>query len=102
MDINKLKLALDSGNYRISLHAIEESTKDALTIKDVLQSMQVSKIIENYSEDKPLPSCLVLSFLNESPIHTVWAFDVLANKAILVTVYKPDPEKWVEYKERKK
>ena len=102
MDINNLKSALASGNYRISFHAFEEALKDDLKIKHIVESFQTATVIEYYLTSKPLPSCLILSFVREVSIHTVWGYDTLANKAILITVYKPDPKKWVEYKERKK
>ena len=59
------------------------------------------EIIEYYLNDKPYPSCLIFgkNFLGE-PIHSVWAYNQEHLWAILVTVYRPDPALWINWKER--
>ena len=103
MDLEELKLAISLENYRISAHAINEAIEDNLEVKTVVKSLNVSEseIIEDYPDGKPLPCCLVLSNTDTFPIHTVWAYDKITKKCILVTVYKPDPAKWVEFKKRR-
>ena len=101
MDLEALKLAISVENYRISSHAINEASEDSLEIKTIIKSLKVSEIIEDYPDGKPLPCCLVLSYIEDFPIHTVWAYDKITEKCILVTVYKPDPTKWVEFKKRR-
>jgi len=38
----------------------------------------------------------------DEPIHSVWALNDDNGWAVLITVYKPDPERWVDFKQRKK
>jgi hypothetical protein len=35
-------------------------------------------------------------------IHSVWAYNKLNQWAILIIVYRPDPNLWIDYKARKK
>lgn len=89
--------------FRISDHADEESHNDKLTFDDVFASVLDGEIIEIYPEDKPYPSCLVYgrNFKNE-PIHSVWAYNKEKEASVLVTVYRPDPARWIDFKRRKK
>ena len=57
-------------------------------------------IIEYYPDDFPIPSVLLLGFVNSNPIHIVCA---PSDKAlIIITAYYPDPNFWKNnWKDRK-
>jgi len=76
---------------------------DGLTVDLVLfATVTGGEIIESYPDDFPLPSCLVFGKTEmEEPIHAVWAYNELTRRAILVTVYRPDPESWDNWRIRK-
>ncbi|PIZ13872.1 MAG: hypothetical protein COY53_02320 [Elusimicrobia bacterium CG_4_10_14_0_8_um_filter_37_32] len=60
------------------------------------------KLFENYPKDFPFPSCLILGYNKKrEPVHTVWAYDEINQIAILITVYIPDPEKWINFEKRR-
>ena len=61
------------------------------------------EIIEDYPKDKPYPSCLIFgeTFKGE-PVHSVWGFNSENKWAVLITVYRPDPGLWIDYKYRRK
>ncbi len=40
------------------------------------------------------------TFENE-PVHSVWAYNEKTKWAALVTVYRPDPAKWINWQRRK-
>lgn len=103
MDLENLKYSVLTDNLRVTLHADEELEKDNLTINKIKKSLENSEIIEDYPLSKPLPSCLILSFTTDNePVHTVWACNNTTKRVVLITVYRPDPIKWVEYKRREK
>jgi len=103
VEIEKIRTAIESNKIKITDHADEETVDDQLTINEIFQSVQAGEIIENYPTDKPYPSCLVFG-KNEfgSPIHSVWAYNNANGWAVLVTVYRPDPARWIEWKTRRK
>jgi hypothetical protein len=37
---------------------------------------------------------VLLTVPDDEAVHAVWAFDEGAGRAILVTVYRPDPARW--------
>lgn len=102
MDIEKLKSVILTENFKITFHALQEKEFDNLSIDEIIHSINNAELIEDYPTSKPFPCCLLLSFNNKNqPIHSVWAYTSEAKMAILITVYRPSPEKWVEYKKRK-
>ena len=63
-------------------------------VKEVLAS---GEIIELYTEDKPLPSCLLLGYTSKNRnIHVVVAVDKDEPMLWVITVYLPTTEEWDE------
>lgn len=88
---------------RVTDHADEEAQNDRLTYKEIFSSVANGEIIEEYPRDKPYPSCLVYGESdNNEPIHSVWAYNMNTRFAVLITVYRPDPKKWVNWRIRRK
>jgi hypothetical protein len=55
-----------------------------------------------YADDKPYPSCLIYGDTSENePVHSVWAYNKDIKWAVLVTVYRPDPDKWINWQRRR-
>lgn len=59
-----------------------------------------SQKIEQYPDDYPWPSCLVLGYSGKRPLHICMGSN--GDAAKLITAYWPDPEKWsIDFKQRK-
>ncbi len=103
MDIENIINAIRESRVRITDHADEEAFDDSLTYDEIYYSVFQGEVIENYSNDKPYPSCLIMgkNFSGE-PIHSVWAFNIENLWAALITVYRPNPERWIDWKVRVK
>jgi hypothetical protein len=103
MDIEDIIDAIRNYRVRIADHADEETFDDGLTYEEIYFSVIHGEIIEDYPDDKPYPSCLIMgkNFSGE-PIHSVWACNPVNLWTILITVYRPDPDRWIDWKERVK
>ncbi|MCS4542161.1 MAG: DUF4258 domain-containing protein [Euryarchaeota archaeon] len=102
MDIDQIKKAIKEGRINITEHADEELANDNISNELLYQSVLNGEIIEDYPNDFPFPSCLILGKDEKGrPIHSVWAFAEKYNIAILITAYIPAINKWVDYKRRK-
>ena len=101
MDIENIINAIRESRVRITDHADEEAFDDSLTYDEIYYSVIQGEVIENYSNDKPYPGCLIMgkNFSGE-PIHSVWAYNPENLWAVLITVYRPNPERWVDWKVR--
>ena len=70
--------------------------------KEVCEALISAKTIESYPEDKPYPSCLVYGRTAENRLlHIVCAYAGDDDIVIIITVYQPDPAKWIDLERRK-
>jgi len=61
------------------------------------------EIIEEYPADKPYPSCLVFGRTGTGdPVHSVWAYNESTRWTVLITVYRPDATRWINWRERRR
>lgn len=84
------------------LHAVQRMFERGVSADDVRQVIQTGRVIEDYPEDKPFPSCLILGYVGRKPLHVVLAVDRVENRAIVITVYEPDLDLWEPDFERRK
>ena len=100
MDFLQLKITIQRGDRLMSIHAVSEALADILDPDMIWSSilLQTSEIVEDYPTDPRGPSCLLLSFIDGQPIHTVVAFPAkriatqkgITVLAFMITVYCPD------------
>ncbi len=87
-------------------HARNEMQSDkfgTIVDQEVYEAICNGKVIEEYLKDKPYPSILVFGLTNvKRPLHIVCAYDSECDKAIVITVYQPDPLRWDDYQRRKR
>ena len=103
MKIENIINAIKNNQIRITDHADEEAESDNLIFDEIYFSVYNGEIIENYPSDNPYPSCLILGkTFSGDPIHSVWAYNDKNKWVALITVYRPDPKRWVNWKIRKK
>ena len=61
---------------------------------DVVACINNGEIIEQYNDDMPFPSCLILgAAVNEKPLHVVCGLNPGVN-CCMITAYYPSPDKW--------
>ena len=74
--------------------ALEEARTDQLPLASVCARVLQGEVIERYPDDAPFPSGLILGMtVSQGRIHSFWAYNGKFGWAILVTVYRPDPER---------
>jgi len=87
-------------------HARREMQQEpfgAIREEEVYEAIFASEVLEEYPEDTPYPSALLFGMTqSDRPLHTVCAYDGEEEKAIIITVYHPDPQRWENYRRRKK
>ena len=87
---------------RWSQHAIAKLIVENLTRTSVELALSSSEIIEDYpTTHRPLPDCLVLAKIAADAIHAVVAIDQSSSRIFIITVYRPDPRRWMnDYRTR--
>lgn len=75
-------------------HAIKRMFERNITEVDIETVLSNGEVIEDYPNDYPLPSCLWLGYIDNRPIHVVYADSIQTNERIIITVYEPNPNQW--------
>jgi len=76
------------------VHALRRMFERQISVDDVRTVIGSGEIIEDYPDDKPYPSRLVLGWRGARPLHVVATHNLSDNEFIVVTVYEPDAKLW--------
>lgn len=89
---------IDIGDVQISEHGYDELAEDELTVRELLAGVKNATTIEEYPDYSKGPCVLTLQQdRSERPVHVVWGIAKGNSKpVVLVTAYRPDPERWDE------
>lgn len=101
LDIIELRKLCTPKNIQITLHAAKRLEQRGILIKDIISCISNGEIIEQYPDDYPYPSCLVLGLsVKNKFLHVVIGHH--ESDLFLITAYFPDPNKWEsDFKTRK-
>lgn len=100
MNIDDLRELCHDESIEMTRHVLDRCLQRNIKYADVKNCILNGEIIENYPDDYPYPSCLVLSIMTQQPLHIVVGLG--ENKLWIITAYYPNPKKWAEdYKTRR-
>lgn len=96
--LERISALIRAGEVRISDHGYDELAEDQLTAREVIAGVQEAVIVEEYPNYPKGPTALLLQKDRAGgPIHVVWGIPRGYDKpVVLVTAYRPDPERWDE------
>jgi hypothetical protein len=77
-------------------HAVRQMFSRGILKADVLTAIRGGTVILEYPDDTPYPSRLILGFVNDIPLHVVFAVNKEQQIGIVITAYIPDPLLWSE------
>jgi DUF917 family protein len=102
---NNIRKLIERGEVRISEHGYDELAEDGLNVREIMIGSPEAIVLEEYPDYSKGPC--VLTFLKDKanqPIHVVWGVPHgLTTPAVLVTAYRPDPERWADgFRKRRK
>ena len=75
-------------------HAIRRMFERRISVEDVNAALATGNTIEDYPDDTPYPSRLLLGYAGARPLHVVAADNATEGEQIIITVYEPDPAQW--------
>jgi hypothetical protein len=104
--INKIRECFKTNKVLFTKHARDEMEIEEfgeISHEEVYRVSITGKVIEEYPDDEPYPSCLIHGTTGEGRhLHTVCAYSEDEDLVIIVTAYQPDPRRWEDYERRKK
>jgi len=94
--VEQLCALIRAGDVRISEHGYDELADEELTAREVLRSIEDAVVVEEYPNFAK-GRCVLLLQKDRTgePVHVVWGIPKGHDRpAVLVTAYRPDPERW--------
>lgn len=92
-DIKEIRsAAAERSNIMVTAHAAEQMKIRRIKISDIYSALDNGEVIEDYPNDYPYPSFLMLYSTESMPLHIVCSID--EGIIYLITAYHPDPDKW--------
>lgn len=101
MEIEAFRVLNRPEHFIVTRHGLKRMRERNICLQDVISAIGNGEIIEEYPEDFPFPSCLILGkSVSGNPLHTVVSLD--ARNVYLITAYFPAPDEWEsDWKTRK-
>lgn len=103
--VQTIKGCFDADSVLYTSHARREMKQEPfgeISEQEVYEAISTGEVIEEYPDDTPYPSALLFGTTEaDRPLHIVCAYDAEGDRAIIVTVYHPDPQRWYDYRRRK-
>ena len=85
-----------ANEIRISEHGYDELANDGLNAREIVTGIENAHVVEEYP-NYPKGACVLVLQTDRAglPIHVVWGIPKNHERpAVLVTAYRPDPERW--------
>ncbi len=75
-------------------HALRRMAQRGITPADVSAVLTAATVVDDYPNDTPYPSQLLLGIVDGRAIHVVAACDGATDECYIITAYEPDPSLW--------
>lgn len=92
--IDRIKDAVKLDNIILKKHALVRMLERNIQSDDIIEAILNSVIVEEYNDDKPFPSSLILGYSNNRSLHIVVSYDSEFKTVYIITVYEPSIELW--------
>ena len=98
--IAEIRKKFVADEFEFLKHAVDQTIIRRISVSEMREAISNGEIIEDYPEDKIGPSCLINGkTAGGRAIHVQCSYP--SRPLIkLITVYEPDPERWIEFKVR--
>ena len=97
LDIREIRELCTDDRIILTQHVVKRCQERGIAFNDIVNAILRGEIIEQYPDDYPYPSCLILS---DGPLHVVAGIG--QGMIWIITAYKPTAQKWEsDWKTRK-
>jgi len=94
---------MDFSRIIFSGHAVQRMFSRGISSDEVIDVIHKGEKFVEYPDDVPYPSCIVLGFVRDMPVHVVLGIDRENETGIVITAYVPNPTLWgKDFKTRRK
>lgn len=94
MDLGKLRDLVSHNRFEWRKHTLLRLAVRNIAQRVIIEAIMKGDVIEDYSHDRPFPSCLMLAWVGGKPYHVVVSLDDGSKIAYIITAYEPTLEKF--------
>jgi hypothetical protein len=94
MELELVREAIRQNKVIWRAHALERMVARGVSTDDVRRALLHGEVVEDYPDDRPYPSVLVMSRAEGRLLHVVVAHDSQSGYALVITAYEPDPRRF--------
>ena len=91
--IDDIRMLLAQGRYELTRHALRRIVERNIGAELIRTAGASAEVIEDYPDDKYAPSCLLLGYLGETPLHLHVSRGYTSSVRI-ITMYVPSSDAW--------
>jgi hypothetical protein len=99
--IEKIRDKVANDAFEFSQHAVDQTILRHITVQEIREAIAGAELVEDYPDDKYGPSCLLLGFTQLGRAVHVQCSYPSRQVLRIITVYEPDPSRWIDYRERR-
>ncbi len=94
--LRRVQTLIAKGEVRVSDHGYDELAAEGILVRDLTAGVQSAQVVEDYPDYPKGPCVLALQRdRQDKPVHVIWGIPKgTTGPAVLVTAYRPDPERW--------
>jgi len=101
VDISEIRILCEQRKIKWTLHVAKRLLQRSISSNDVVSTILTGEVIEDYPDDYPFPSCLIMGKTTKNRVlHIVCAIG--DDNLWIITAYEPNVIEWdKEFKVRK-
>lgn len=99
--IDEIRKKVATDEFELSKHAVDQSIIRRIRMSEMREAISNGEVIEDYPEDKYGPSCLIHGKTAGGRAIHVQCSHPSRQVIRVITVYEPDPERWIDFKVRR-
>ena len=100
--LQEIQQQLKAGEFELTRHALKRLIERNISDQEIREISENIEIIEDYSDDKYSPSCLLVGFTQVDRALHLQVSRMESDKTKIITLYEPNLTEWIDYKIRRK
>ena len=99
--IDEIRTKIAVEEFEFSKHAVDQTIIRRTSVSELREAISIGEIIQDYPDEKNGPTCLIYGkTASGRAIHVQCSYPSRQVMKI-ITVYEPDPERWIDFNVRR-